>query len=324
MSLGRLTVVPHKEMEKEKILIIKHGALGDFVLSVGTMRYIREMHPDASFSLMTMSPFVSMAKQMDMFDEYIVDNRPSAWNLPYMFKLLRQIARQKFTYIYDLQASSRTRYRYYPMLRWLMPQSFVWVNYRKFVEYRIEKKGSFGLGRQIRNGVHAPIKVSDLTFLKGEGKHFDELPERYVLMIPGCSPNHPYKRWPIENFQKLVQRLADEGIHSVVIGTNIEAEEVNAIASSSPMAVNMLNKTSLLDVPQLAVRAIACVGNDTGPSHMASLSGCFSIALYDNRTKQGALRGPDSVNMVSPDLITKITVDSVWDVLSPRLESANV
>lgn len=308
------------DMEKEKILIIKHGALGDFVLSVGTMCHIREMHPEASLSLMTMSPFVAMARQMNMFDEYIIDNRPSAWNLPYMFKVLAKIARGKFSHIYDLQASSRTRYRYYPLLRWMMPRSFVWVNYRKGVEYKIEKKCPVGIGAQHRNGIHAPFKISDLTFLKGEGKHFDALPERYVLLIPGCSPNHPYKRWPIENFQELVCRLTDRGIHSVVIGTDIEAEEVNAIAGASPMAVNMLNKTSLLDVPQLAMRAIACVGNDTGPSHMASLSGCFAIALYDNRTKQGALRGANSVNLISPDLITKITVDQVWETLLPKLD----
>lgn len=307
-------------MAREKILIVKHGALGDFVLSVGTMRYIREIHPNASFSLMTMSPFVSMAKQMEMFDDYIIDNRPSAWNLPYMFKLLVKIKHEGFSHIYDLQASSRTRYRYYPLLRWLSARSFVWVNFQKSVEYRIEKKRCCSLGSQRRCGIHAPSKVSDLTFLKGEGKHFDELPEKYVLMIPGCSPNHPYKRWPIENFQELVRRLAGRGIHSVVIGTNIEAEEVEAIAGASPMAVNMLNKTSLLDVPQLAIRAMACVGNDTGPSHMASLSGCHSIAIYDNRTKRGALRGPNSVNLVSPDLITKITVDKVWETLLPQLE----
>ncbi len=306
-------------MAQEKILIIKHGALGDFVLSIGTMRHIRSLHPEAVFYLMTMSPFIVMAKQMGIFSDYIIDNRPSAWNVPYMFKLLAYVARQRFDYVYDLQSSSRTRYRYYPLLRWMAFQSFVWVHYNHSVEYKITKKIPYTLGRRERLSINAPTPGTDLTFFKGEGKHFDELPEKYVLLIPGCSANHSYKRWPIENYQELVKRLAACQIHSVIIGTQIEADEINSISSVSPMAVNMLNKTSLLDVPQLAMKALACVGNDTGPSHMASLSQAFTIGLYDNRTSQGVLRGPNSVNLVSPDLITKISVDKVWSILTSHL-----
>lgn len=81
---------------------------------------------------------------------------------------------------------------------------------------------------------HLERVLTDLSFMHGEGLHFDELPERYVMMIPGCSPSHPYKRWPVENFCALARRLAERGISSVVIGTRAEAAEVEAIAASSP------------------------------------------------------------------------------------------
>ena len=40
-------------MSKENILVIKHGALGDFVMQSGRMRTIRERHPGAHIAIIT-------------------------------------------------------------------------------------------------------------------------------------------------------------------------------------------------------------------------------------------------------------------------------
>ncbi len=62
-------------MPAQRILIIKHGALGDVVLAMGTMKRLRELHPEAHITLMTMGMFVPMAEQLGVFDDFIVDNR---------------------------------------------------------------------------------------------------------------------------------------------------------------------------------------------------------------------------------------------------------
>ncbi len=51
-------------MPAQRILIIKHGALGDVVLAMGTMKRLRELHPEAHITLMTMGMFVPMAEQL--------------------------------------------------------------------------------------------------------------------------------------------------------------------------------------------------------------------------------------------------------------------
>lgn len=306
----------------EKILVIKLGALGDFVMAVGGMMKVRQLHPEAELTLMTASPFLTMAKQMGIFSHFIIDNRVSYFNLRQQRRLFREIAAGSFDYIYDFQAVSRTRKKYFPLIRWMAPHSFDWVNTRDDTLWHIEKAGPRSMGEKTVREHPFSWPVSDLGFLHGKNEHFDELPEHFVLLIPGCSPGHPHKRWPVANYAALVQQLAGLGIPSVIIGTHTEAEEVKAIAAASPLAVSMLNKTSLLDVPDLARRAYATVGNDTGPSHMASLSGVPTIAIYDNRTRNGALRGPRSINLISPDTIDKITVDRVWENLLPFLKEA--
>lgn len=305
------------------VLLIKLGALGDFVLAVGMMRAIvekvREDHPDARFTLMTGGAFLPIAEQMGVFSDYIIDNRGPYWKPGELARVMKETARGGFERIYDVQGSKRTRRKYFWLLRLLMPRSFVWTHCHYGREVHVSKKRRWSVGRL--QTVPSPRlgRRTDLSFLHGKNEHFADLPERFVLLIPGCSPKHPYKRWAASRYAELARRLAMRGLHSVVIGTGDEKEAIAEIAAATPFAVNMMNKTSLLDVPDLALRAVAVVGNDTGPTHMASLAGAPTIALYDDRTRNSVTCGPRSWNMVSEGEIARIAVDEVWERLLPLL-----
>ncbi len=302
------------------ILIIKLGALGDFVLAVGfIMRIVERMkkkYPDAKYTLMTGKAFVPIGEQMGIFSDYIVDNRGSYWKRDEFPRVMREVVRGDFDYIIDVQCSGRTLRKYYPTLRLLMPHSFTWVSIYQQTIFRVTKKHRWGWGtvETLPDEPYTDV-VSDLSFLHGKNEHFHLLPERFVLMIPGCSPNHPYKRWSPANYAALACKLAERGISTVVIGTRAEQEEIESICANSPMSVNMMGKTSMNDVPDLARRALAVVGNDTGPTHIASLSNAPTLALYDFRTRCGATQGPRSENIVSNNLIDEITVERVWQSL---------
>lgn len=303
----------------ENILIIKHGALGDVVLAIGTMLLLRERHPEARFTLMTMRPFVSLVEQTGIFADYVIDNRKAMLNLPETWRVLRALRDGRFDVIYDLQGRDRTR-TYRCLLRWLAHRGhYDWHDYHHHCCYHTEKETVFLPAREEQQEEVLPFATTDLRFMSGKGEYFHLLPENFVMLIPGCSPQHPYKRWPVERYRELVQRLAQRSVSAVVIGTRAEEEEVKAICAGQPTAVNMVGKTSLLDVPQIALRARAVVGNDTGPSHMASLTGAFTIALYDHRTRLSVLTGPNSRCLVSEAEITRIGVEDVWRELEPAL-----
>ncbi len=306
--------------EPERILVIKHGALGDVVLAMGTMKHLRELHPDAHMTLMTMGMFVPMAKQLGVFDDFIVDNRVPYWKLGATAAAIRAIARGKFNIVYDLQESSRTGKRYYPAVRMLLTHDMVWIAAHKSHERRkLIYRGGFLPCREVIEPYRVERVLTDLSFMHGEGKHFGELPERYVLLIPGCSPSHPHKRWPVENYCELVGRLAARGIHSVVLGTKTEAAEVEAIADTHPMAISFLGKSSLMDIPQMALKSLACVGNDTGPTHMCAYAGVPVTAIFCNRTRSSAITAKQITNLISDGDIEEITVDMVWNSILPFL-----
>lgn len=306
----------------KKILIIKLGALGDFIIALGGIMRQVEQYPDAEFTLMTHSSLIPIARQTGMFSNYIVDNRVSYLNLKEQMRIARAAITGGFDIVIDFQSNRRVRCNYYSALRLLSGKSYEWIDAVRSKKINITKKRAFSWGSSTTEKCCIPEPATDLSFLHGENKHFGELPERFVLMIPGCSPKHPFKRWPVQNYCAVAQRLAERGVHSVVMGTKAETAEVESIVASSPMVVSMLNKTSLLDIPDLVRRSIAVIGNDTGPSHIAAFSGRPNIAIYDQRTAACVTRGKQSINLVSPSSIEQITVDMVWEKLLPILENA--
>ena len=45
-----------------RVLVVKLGALGDFILALGPFAAIRTAHADAEITLLTTAPFVDLAR----------------------------------------------------------------------------------------------------------------------------------------------------------------------------------------------------------------------------------------------------------------------
>ena len=304
----------------ENILVIKHGALGDFCMSIGMMQAIRHKHPDAKLTLLTSAGMVKIAEQTGFFSEILIDNRPR-YNLKKWYYVCKRILADKsFDFIYDLQSSRRTFRKYYPIARFLTGNKMSWGRLAKggLDFYITPQKKKWSFQKPEKTFIPLQRETSDLSFCHGEGKYFHELPPRYVLLIPGCSANHPYKRWPAESYRRLSEELGKQGISSVVLGTNEEKEAVEIITKNNPYTVSFLNKSGLLDIPDLARKSFVVVGNDTGPVHMAALTGKPTIALFCAITQKSASTQPNAVNIIETD-IADISVETVLKALTPYL-----
>jgi len=65
------------DVQQPRILVIKLGALGDFVQALAPMAAIRRHHPGAHITLLTTDPFVELAAASRWFDDIWVDSRPN-------------------------------------------------------------------------------------------------------------------------------------------------------------------------------------------------------------------------------------------------------
>ena len=96
----------------KKILIIKHGALGDMILSTGPFAAIRKEHKDAHITLLTKDPYHLLAKEMPFFNEIWLDDKPKPWQIEKCKRLLNRIKEGGFDRVYDLQTSTRSSMYY--------------------------------------------------------------------------------------------------------------------------------------------------------------------------------------------------------------------
>ncbi|MGB8276194.1 MAG: glycosyltransferase family 9 protein [Alphaproteobacteria bacterium] len=270
---------------RRRILVIKLGALGDFIQAVGPMQAIRAHDRDAHITCLTTAPFAALARATGCFDDVWVDARPRVWNVPGWLRLRARLRGGDFTRVYDLQTSRRSS-GYFRLMGGLLARPKVeWsgiakgcshphANPRRDLMHTIERQAE-----QLEAAGIAAVAPADLWFLRADVKHF-ALEPPYALLVPGGASHRPEKRWPVSAYGRLARLLAGRGVTPVVIGAEAERDAAQAIASACPSARDLTGATSLAEVAELARGAEAGVGNDTGPMHVIAAVGCPAVVLF--------------------------------------------
>ncbi|MDJ0390841.1 glycosyltransferase family 9 protein [Roseomonas sp. E05] len=275
----------------QRILVIKLSALGDFIQAFGPFAAIRSHHPDAEITLLTTPPFAPLARRSPWFDQVWEDGRPSWGDLPAVWRLARKLRRPDFDRVYDLQTSGRSS-RY----RWLTGSRPEWSGIAAGASHRHDNPARDHMHtverqrEQLRIAGITDFPPPDMAWLESDLSAFG-LPPRLGLLIPGASPGHPGKRWPVERYAALAAQL---DCPVAVLGGGAEKPLAQAIRQAAPATLDLTGRTSLLQIGALARRAAFAIGNDTGPTHLVAIAGCPTVALFGDASNPDlcAPRGP--------------------------------
>jgi len=267
----------------ERILVIKLGALGDFIQALGPFQAIRRHHPAAHITLLTTPGFSALGSSTGWFDEIWTDSRPSWWHFGARLTLRANLNGGGFARVYDLQTSKRSS-SYFRLFKKPKPE---WSGIAKKCSHphaNPERDFMHTVERQAEQLAMAGIdKVPspDLAWFDSETTHF-KLEDGFVLIAPGGAAHRPEKRWPIKRYIELANDLIAWGRRPVLLGGKDEAEVLDAIALGCRQARNLGGQTNIFEIAGLARRAVGAVGNDTGPMHITAAVGCPSVVLYSN------------------------------------------
>lgn len=301
--------------ERERILVIKHGALGDFVLATGPFAAIRRHHAGAEITLITIRPFDALARETGWFDDVWIDDRPG-WTQPLAWAALRRrLIAGRFARVYDLQTSDRSAhcFRLFPRARrpeWSgaargcsHPHANPRRDFMHTVERQAEQLAAAGIG---------DVPPPDLDWLDAGIAEFD-MPARIALLAPGGAAHRPAKRWPAERYAALARQLADGGVTPVLLGAGAEAGLLAEIAAGAPGAIDLFGRTGLGQIAALARRAEFAVGNDTGPMHIVAACGCPTAVLFSHESDPALCAPRGTVTVLRRDPLSALTVDDVRD-----------
>jgi len=273
------------------ILIIKHGSLGDIAQACGAIQDISENHKDDEVYLLTTKPYFDLFKKNPHIFSVILDKRLPRFNLIYLYSLMKNIKKFKFSKVYDLQNSSRTSF--YKRILFPNAGKDTWSSTETTLPAGTTKEDFdkdpvlSRFDHQLRNsGINTnhtlspdfSWSLSDITQIKNSYELV-----KYIVLFPFSSVQTISKKWPYYNdLINLINEKYNNDFKIVIApGPNEikEATNINALC--------ILNNGKALDISQLATLikgSSFVISNDTGPAHIAAHLGVKGLGLYGAHT----------------------------------------
>ncbi len=289
-----------------RVLVIKLGALGDFVQAFRAFEAIRQHHAANPITLLTGPAFGDFARRAPWFDDIWIDERPPWWQPGAWLALRRRLREAGFARVYDLQTSDRSSGYFRLMGPGARPEWSGIAHGCSHPHANPDRDAMHTLDRQAEQLQMAGIAdqpAPDLAWLETGLARFS-LEGPVALLVPGGSAHRPRKRWPASAYGALASALTERGITPLLIGGRDEADLHAQIMEAAPAARSLAGQTALPDIASLGVRAQIAVGNDTGPMHLIAATGCASVVLFSDASDPAlcAPRGRHVTILQRPDL----------------------
>lgn len=271
------------EMAAQKnILIIKLGAFGDIVMAEGAIHDIRNNFYDDHISVLTSPAYTKIFERCPWVDSVLTDPRDPRWRLDLMRKLSRRIRFDRFDVIFDLQRANRTSFYY----RWLVKKA-AWSGlaagcdfpYSLPLSKDVSVLEEFAIQLASANLTVVHTLAPDPQWFADDVRHILQtanVVSPYVVLLAGASARRTEKCWPF--YDKLAARLIDKGVCVITVPGPDDMELCRTIPG-----IMLTGPHNYLDFFQLAgvlQKAAYVVGNDSGPSHLASHLGRPGLALF--------------------------------------------
>ena len=202
-----------------KILIIKHGSLGDLVLSFGAIKTLNHHYSNDDLYLLTQSNYKNIFIKLPYVKEILIDNRLSI--IQSIINYLKIIKKNKFDLVVDLQNSNRTQIYHFFTRVFTNTQI---LSARKFSNIKYQQK-TLGVQHITQNHKDQLSKLNihkyfspDLSWMSLKKTH----KSNYVIMIPGASKTGSYKKWPTQKFAKIAKHLIDKKLDVYLTGSQLD------------------------------------------------------------------------------------------------------
>lgn len=279
----------------KRFLIVRLSAIGDTIHTLPLAAALKRLHPGCFLGWIVEKPAAPLIEANPLVDWVHV--LPKGWlkSLAQIARLRREAHAQHFEIAFDVQGLSKSA-----VAAWLSGAP-IRVGFARGEAREIAPLLDNRLATP--RGVHVVDKV--LSLLSAINA---KPPDRPEFVFPPCSPadkasieacirdkpltcgyclmgpwgSFAAKRWPLERFLELAERLGrDSALPSLILGHGRERDAVTAALAEHPGAPAFLAPdVSPAGVVELARRARLFVGCDSFPMHAASGVGCPTVGLF--------------------------------------------
>ncbi|MFH1459651.1 MAG: glycosyltransferase family 9 protein [Candidatus Omnitrophota bacterium] len=308
-----------EKVNYKKILIVNLAGIGDILLCTPALRALQADYPKAEISFLTTEKVYEVVKDLPYLHRIYVFSLSYGgkfifFNLLRHFYILFKLRREKF----DLAINMRTLVsdQGAKKIKFL----FKIINAKKTLGRNTEGRGSFfnikipetqnGQKYELEYdidtvgalGVKVKDKTIDFIIEERDENNINRLlsgkelsPDDLLIGIhPGGMPS---RRWPIENFRKIIELVYKKTkCKFVITGSMPEKNLADRLVNEFPdYAISFIDKLSIKELGALIKKCRVFISNDTGPMHIAAILGVPLIALF----------GPGDITRFDPRNISK-------------------
>lgn len=272
----------------ENILVVKLSAIGDVIHALPVSYAIKEQYPEAHLTWVVEQAAYAILADNPCIDELILFEKAKFRSIGGFLREIGPFRRRLRTRRYDASLDLQGLFK---------SAAIAWNAGAKLrIGTANMREGAHLVSRPVR-GAHAdghiveryldvaralgcrvgevrfPVSVSDRdrmaadTLLAREG-----VQEGRPFVAFAVGANWPNKRWPVEHFAALADRLYHAHYVPVLVGGGrLDATLAEDILRASEIPpVNLVGRTNLKQLAHVFTRAALVLGGDTGPVHLAA------------------------------------------------------
>ncbi len=286
-----------------KIVVRGTNWIGDAVMTIPALRELRRIFPDAQILLHTRSWAKGIFQDADFIDEILPFEKEN--NLMQTVRRQAKIWReQEFdlailftnsfqTALLSKLGKAKKRFGYKNEGRsFLLTDSFakpVWKNEKHEIYYYLNliaevENAYFGTKTVLKKEPDSFLEVSDKRKINAQNllkQNNVDLNKKIIALGVG-STNSRAKRWGVENYAKLNDKLQSE-INSdvILIGSADEMDVSQEVFDKSNIKPIMLTgKTSLSEAVSILSEVDLLVSNDIGLAHVSAAVGTKTLTIF--------------------------------------------
>ena len=281
----------------KNILVVKLSAIGDVIHALPVSYAIKERFPEAHLTWVVEKPAYPILEDNPYIDDIILFEkakfRSVSGFLHEIGPFRRRLRARRYNASLDLQGLFKSA-------------AIVWnAGARQRVGTANMREGAHLVSRPVR-GAHAeghiveryldvaralgctvdevrfPVAVSERDRAAAEALLVREgVQEGRTFVAFAIGANWPNKRWPVEHFAALADRLCRAHYVPVLVGGGRLDETLaqDIMVASEIPPVNLVGRTNLKQLAHIFTCAALVLGGDTGPVHLAAGLGTPTVML---------------------------------------------
>jgi ADP-heptose:LPS heptosyltransferase len=280
-----------------RVLVVKLRSIGDTVLSTPSLIALRRFLPDAQIDILLEDWVAPLLEGHDAVDNVISVGKGSAerwktaWNLrQHRYDVAFNLHGGTTATFFTRASGARHRVGYshyqYPFLynHLLSSASDFW---------RQEKTHSAEQQLALLGFVGIPVNDRPKSRLAVTEKAAEQVRTtcgsgwfnsgKFVLMHPTTA--FFTKQWPVENYARTTEFLAERDLHTVAITNKAEADTLKQLVAASKVPITTFDDLTLPGITALASKAKLFVGNDSGIAHIAAAVNTPSVVIFGSSNR---------------------------------------